>query len=347
MKLIILCIGPQWRGSNANGLFYAFGRNGHAIKIIDDRYYFNFDNKSTYSRLANKLVRSLSLKDYNTAILEQVQQVKPDIVFVFKGGFLLAETVEKIKRQGVYTVNFYPDVSFTAHTSYLPTTLKKYDLIFTTKTFGIRDMKEKLGVKNVVFMPHGFDPNIHRKLEITQFKSNPFVCDVSFIGGHSKKKESILESLKRSLPDISLKIFGAKWDKISNPILQDSIAGFPITNDLYPLCIGSTKINLGLLHEQVSGSSSGDKITSRTFHITGSGGFMIHERTDEVLQYFQEDKEIVCFGDDDELIRKVTYFLTHESKRKVIAEEGYKRALEEHTLDSRAKQIIQIVSQKR
>ncbi len=34
----ILCVGPQWRGSNAGGLFKALSRQGHLIEIIDEFY---------------------------------------------------------------------------------------------------------------------------------------------------------------------------------------------------------------------------------------------------------------------------------------------------------------------
>ncbi len=344
MTYKILCAGPLWRGSNANGLFYALGRLGHVIKIIDDRYYFNFEHNSNKGRLIERIFRNYNISSYNKSILNNIEQLKPDIFLVFKGAFVLPETVVHIKKSGIFTANFYPDVSFTAHTSILPETLKQYDLIFTTKTFGIEDMKTTLGVERVHFVPHGFDPNVHREFNVKELKSNPQSSDVSFIGGYSQKKSDILLHLKNRLDWIDLKIYGEKWDRNPYGHLQSSIQGFGITNDFYTLAIQASKINLGLLHEQVSGASSGDKITSRTFHIPGSGGFMIHERTDEIHNYFEEDREIVCFETHEELSDKTSFYLKNEQAREKIRIEGHARAWKDHKLDNRAERVLEIMS---
>ncbi len=116
-----------------------------------------------------------------------------------------------------------------------------------------------------------------------------------------------------------------------------------VLGDLYALAINSSKINLGLLSEQVKGASSGDQITSRTFHIPASGGFLLHERTDEVSNYYIEDKEITCFGNKEELISKIRFYLEHESERMKIKMEGHKRALKDHSLDNRAKDLLKVI----
>ena len=340
MKYKILCLGPLWRGSNANGLFYALGRLGHVIKIIDDRYYFNFRNRQLHLKIIDRLFRRSYVKNYNESIIREAVVLKPDIILVFKGAFVEPSTIRKLKNEGFFTCNFYPDVSFMTHTSFLPQTLPEYDLIFSTKSFGRKDMMEKLGIDNVKYVPHGFDPNIHRKLDIQKLVNNPFLCDVSFIGGYSLKKSTILHQLKEKLPEINLKIFGEKWNQNTYKNLESSIAGHELINDYYSLCVNSSRVNLGLLHEKVGEASSGDLITSRTFHITGCGGFMIHERTPEVLECFTEGKEIICFDDVLELAEKVRYYLSEEHERLKIADSGHQRALSDHSLDIRAKKII-------
>jgi len=110
--------------------------------------------------------------------------------------------------------------------------------------------------------------------------------------------------------------------------------------DYYALAIGSSKINLGLLSEKREGASQGDQVTSRTFHIPASGGFLLHERTGEVTDYFEEDKEIACFGTSEELVEKVRYSLANEQERRLIASAGYERCLKENSLTQRAQVII-------
>ncbi len=336
----IVCVGPQWRGSNAGGLFRALSRTGHVVSVLDENYYINLSNKSTKVKVLDKLFRNWHIEEFNRAILEQVTHFKPDFVLIYKGAFVLPSTLHRLKSEGVKLINFYPDVSFRTHGSLLQETLPLYDQVFTTKTFGLKDMKEQLGITSADFIPHGFDPDIHRPLATEQFALENFLCDVSFIGGWSVKKESALHAIKKALPGISIKIWGSRWESCKIEDLQSSIQGREIAGDLYALGILSSKINLGLLHERVEGASSGDKITSRTFHIPGTGGFMLHERTEEIGQYFEEDKEAVLFSDEQELIRKIQFYLEHEAERKAIAKLGHQRALDEHSLDHRAHLLV-------
>jgi len=248
--------------------------------------------------------------------------------------------LHQLKSAGFRLINFYPDVSFRTHGSLLQSSLPLYDQVFTTKTFGLSDMKEQLGITAADFIPHGFDPEIHRPVAIGEYPMENFLCDVSFIGGWSVKKESILSAIRKALPHISIKIWGSRWENCKVKELQSCIQGREITGDLYALGILSSKINLGLLHERVEGASSGDKITSRTFHIPGTGGFMLHERTNEIVQYFEEGKEVILFSDHQELIDKINYYLQQESERKAIAQQGHQRALKEHSLDHRAALLV-------
>lgn len=67
---------------------------------------------------------------------------------------------------------------------------------------------------------------------------------------------------------------------------------------------------------------------------------MLHERTEEVLDYFEEDKEIACFSSDSELVEKVIFYLSNVSMRNHIAEIGQNRCLADNKLVDRARSII-------
>ncbi len=342
--LKILCVGPQWRGSNAGGLFRAFSRVGQVVSVIDENYYINLSNKSFFTKFVDRLLRASHISEFNQAILAEAESFQPDVVFVYKGAFVKPETLVQLKSKKILLINFYPDVSFHTHGSLLAHTLPLYDHTFTTKTFGLRDMKEQLGIESSSFVPHGFDPDIHKYIDTTKFNTDTFKCDVSFIGGWSKKKEGILSAIKSAHPNIDIKIWGGRWENCTNPELKSSIQNKSILGDLYTIGILSSKINLGLLHEKVTGASSGDLITSRTFHIPGAGGFMLHERSSEIALYFKEEEEIACFADHIELVNKISYYLSNDTERNRIAINGHKKALRDHSLDARARLVLEIVS---
>ena len=141
-----------------------------------------------------------------------------------------------------------------------------------------------------------------------------------------------------------MKIWGEQWNKSASPVIKDSIQHTKVIGDMYALAIQSSKINLGILSEQVTGASSGDLITSRTFHIPGASGFMLHERNEESVLYFSENEEAGFFSGKEELVKQVKHFLSDDALRKKIQEAGYIRAIKEHSLDNRARTIIESIN---
>lgn len=337
MKL--LCIGPIWRGSNAGGLFKALARKGALIEVIDEFYHIPLESRALFSKIVSKITRPIFLKEYNKEILQRNSIFQPDLILVYKGAFVSPETLLHLKSENKKLVNFFPDVSFMAHGNLLPKSLPLFDHVFTTKTFGIQDLENHLGIKNSTFIPHGFDPEIHRPVS-DKLIPKDFFCDVSFIGTYSPKKERLLSYIKESIPDLKMKIWGEQWNKSSSSAIKSSIQGRQILGDLYAAAINGSKINLGFLSEQVAGASSGDLITSRTFHIPASGGFMLHERNPQSLKFYLEDQEAGFFEGENELVVQINRFLQNDGLRNSIKEAGYQRALKDHSLDQRAELLL-------
>jgi spore maturation protein CgeB len=336
----ILCVGPIWRGSNAGGLFRALSREGCLVDVVDEFYYISFHATDITTKVIQKAIRYLQIREFNKAIVTSIDLFKPDVLLVYKGRFVLPSTLEYAKKKGHKLALFYPDVSMKAHGKYIPLDIPYYDIVFTTKTFGIKDLKEAFGVNNAIFIPHGFDPEIHRKLHVSEGNRKIFGCDASFIGVYSPKKEQLLAKIKEKLPNINMKIWGPQWEKATSQAIKTSIQNLAVFGDMYALAIQCSKINMGILNEQVVGASSGDLITSRTFHIPGSFGFMLHEKNEESLQYFTEDKEAGFFAGVDDIAEKVDFFLANERIRETIKLAGYERARSDHSLDNRARLII-------
>ncbi len=336
----ILSIGPLWRGSNAGGLFRALSRQECLIEVVDEFYYISLQTRTRLTKILERGIRPMQIAEFNLAIRKKIEVFKPDIMFVYKGAFVAPGTLQFALDKGCKLSLFYPDVSMTAHGNFIPACIPMYHIIFTTKTFGITDMQQKFGVKNAHFIPHGFDPEIHRKLKISEEDKMNFGCDASFIGTYSPKKEQWLTTLKKKYPEIDLKIWGDQWFKATTPEIKPCIQYTAVLGDLYAIAIQCSKINLGILSEQVTGSSSGDKITSRTFHIPGSSGFLLHERNEESVTYFKENEEAGFFSDAEEMADKVKYFLGNDTLRQKVQEAGYIRAIKEYSLDERAKLVI-------
>ena len=75
-----------------------------------------------------------------------------------------------LRAMGVRTYCFFPDVSFRAHGPWIPNALPEYDWVFTTKAFGLDDMREQLGVTRSLFQVSDY---IQQVLALWHFSEDP------------------------------------------------------------------------------------------------------------------------------------------------------------------------------
>jgi spore maturation protein CgeB len=339
-NLRILAPGETWHGSNSYSYMQAFRRAGHSVSTVSDEWFIAKGWRSTKLKVLRRLIGSAIIKEYNDALVQEAEVMRPHLFFVFKGAMVTPETIETVRRAGAVAINFWPDVSVMAHGRLIPCALPRYDWVYTTKTFGIEDMRRQLGVVNSSFVPHCFDPEVHRRVVLPAEGLDHYACDVSFIGTWSPKKQQMLESLMRHNSGLRLRIWGAQW-KPALHTLSATVMGRPITGTEYAKAISASKINLGILSEGRSGSSDGDKITSRTFEIPAIGSFMLHEQSDEIGNYFVNGQECATFSDADDMAAKVAYYLSHDDERMRIAAAGHARALSSgYSYDDAAARVV-------
>ena len=338
--MVLLC--DPWFGSAGWGMMGGLRRLGHEVFAID---YREIIPKVTTVGL--KVIRGVLLgwfvRDYNNHIVEQAESWQPEILLAVKGSYVLPETLRALRERGVSTYNYYPDVSVFTHDRHIPKALGQYDRVFTTKSFQIGDLKERLGISNVTFVPHGYSPDVHRPFELTEADKERYGADVSFIGMHSAKKERVIAGLRRALPGVTLRIWGNLWSsRCMSADLGPSVTDRPLWGWAYAKAIQAARVNLAINSEGVSGASSGDLMSMRSFEIPACGGFMIHERNEEVRSFYEEDREVVLFDGVEELAEKVRYYLEHERERQAIADAGRRRCVPAYSYDERARACLRL-----
>ncbi len=119
----------------------------------------------------------------------------------------------------------------------------------------------------------------------------------------------------------------------SRPVLPDVIIGDPLSDLEMIQLYSRSKINLGF-------SSVGDthktgerivQVRLRDFEIPMSGGFYMVEYMEELEEFFEIGKEIVCYSGVEDLIQKIRYYLAHDEEREAIRHAGYARCQRDHT----------------
>lgn len=336
----ILFVGAGNQGSHARAMSRAFSRLGQIVHEFDPRQYAPITWSGFFLRSVRRMLNRSIVQQLNAQIIRDMDSMEPTLMVVYKGEAMLPATLQEARRRGICCVNVYPDVSVFTHGALIPRCLPLYDHIFTTKSFGREDLYEHFKLTNVAFLPHGFDPEVHRTFDPDSVASASLKCDASFIGTWSPKKEAHLHQVVTRTKDISLKIWGAQWESTKSAAVKACFTGKYVMGILYAVAVQNTKVNIAILSEARLGSSSGDQTTTRTFEIPAAGGFMLHERTEEVLSFYEEDKEVACFGSEAELAEKVKFFLENPNQRERIRIAAHRRCLAENSIDARAQKIL-------
>ncbi len=338
--LRILFIGENWYGSNARSCAEGLRRMGHDVLDIDQQTFIPQVAKFS-SRVVRRLLWFRMVEELNDDILNVSENLRPDIVIAFKGTYIFAQTLQALSRKGIALYNYFPDTSAFAYGKWLPKSLPEYDCIFYTKPFWYSDAIKRLKLKNGFFLPHGYDPVLHRRFEVDSRYVSECGCDVGFIAIHSKYKEGLLDELVTLRPKLNFSIWGEGWKNYcKSPGLQRCIRGYGLYGERYSKAIQVIKINLAIMNGPCMGASSVDLTTSRTYLIPASGGFMLHERNPEVLDLYKGGEEIECFDSAEELAEKIDYYLAHPAERARIAQAGYTRCVPAYSYDNRMAELL-------
>jgi len=338
-SLCIGFLGADWWGSDARAMAAELRRRGHLV--LERNYEDHLPTKWRHPllKVVRRVLRPLMACDYNRSVAELLDVQGMDFLLVFKGMLLDPGTLARFKAKGIPCYCFYPDVSFHDHGRNIPACLPLYDCVFTSKSYHIEDASLRSLAREWRFAPHGFDPEVHRPVGSEGAGLDSYVCDVSFVGHWSPKKEEVLAGLRQQFPKIDLKIWGPAWGQ-SRAEVRSCWQGRGAYGDELAAIYSLSKINLGLLSEAGTGVKSGDATTARSWQIPGAGGFLLHEDTPEIRSAFTAENEIALFREPDSMVAQIKKFLADHDARKAVASAGHRRAMGEPYTYGRAVDAI-------
>lgn len=328
----ILAIGfAKWWGCDPRALARSFRGLGHNLIEIDAEDYISWRWSGLVARVLRRLFIKVFVNDYNRSVIEQAKASNFDFVLVFKGMYLKEETLNALRLCEKPIYNFYPDVSYTDHGTYIPAALKHYDCVFTTKSYHGLKEQEAFGIKDMVLVRHGYDPEVHRPVRLSEAQIKYYGCDVSFIGCWSPEKERLIQHIINKRSNINIIVYGIGWKYSSSEFkkaMGENLRPGAFGDEL-AIIQNASKVNLGLLSRAAGDPEISDQTTVRTFQIPASGSFMLHEDTPEVRSYFQPEKEVTLFNGKSDLLLKLDYILSDGPLRETIANNGYQRCMRE------------------
>lgn len=105
-----------------------------------------------------------------------------------------------------------------------------------------------------------------------------------------------------------------------------------------PLVFRRSKINLNFTIPNIATG-----LPLRIWDVLGSGGFLLTNFQQEIPEFFEDGKDLVCFHNEEDMCKKADYYLTHDKEREEIAAHGRKKAMQHHTYYERMKKMIDII----
>ncbi len=84
-------------------------------------------------------------------------------------------------------------------------------------------------------------------------------------------------------------------------------------------------------------------IPLRGMDIMGAHGFLMSNYQADFYDFFVPGEDLVLYESQDDLLKKCQYYLTHETERKQIADNGYGKMKEFHTYEKHLAEMFEIV----
>lgn len=145
-----------------------------------------------------------------------------------------------------------------------------------------------------------------------------------------RRARRLIGALKRRFPE-------------QNQLPQDR-CGPPLSDEELVKMYSRSYISLGF--SEVQDRQTGEikrHIRLRDFEAPMSGALYFTGQQEELAEYYEIGKEIICYDTKEELLDKIRYYLSHESEAKRVREAGLRRARRDHTWENRFRQLFEVI----
>ncbi|MCK4785563.1 MAG: glycosyltransferase, partial [Desulfobacteraceae bacterium] len=238
-----------------------------------------------------------------------------DIVLVCKGEGISPQLVSSVPyvtalwyAEQIGTSDHYDDLSLFRRNE-LSFNVSAFDYVFTHDQ-GNLDVCQELGAKKTAWLScAAVDPGINCKLDSKK------QYDVVFVGSNTPRRRKILSELRR------------RGINVHSPNLWDPKELNRLFNE--------SRIVLNIHLSELLNTET------RLAEVLGSGSFLLSEKISSPDLLVEGTHYVTWFpGNTDELIDKITYYLSHETERERIASEGYHHIHEHHTYEKHVKTLL-------
>lgn len=342
--MVVLMVGNFMFEMYERAFADAFRELGHDVDEFRQGRYFmtGCGLIKLYKKFQEKYHIGPCVAQMNRDLVRKCQTKKYDMVFIYRGTMLKAETVRAIRQSGAVVMGYNNDDPFGKNYAayfwkiYLKA-VKEYDYVFAFRKKNIEEYRQ-IGCSKTELLRAYYIRK--RNFRIENCDCDRYKTDVIFIGHYEDDgREECMHSLLEQ--GVDFKLYGDRWDKSRYYKDFCIVMGEPIHTIMegkeYNLAVNSCRIAVVFLSRR-----NNDTYTRRCFEIPAAGKLMLCEYTDDMNSMFKADEEAVYFSTKEEFITKIKYYLENEQERKRIAENGYERLMKDgHEVQDRVRQILE------
>jgi spore maturation protein CgeB len=304
--------------------------------------------EQAFLRLQHRLVWGPVVWRVNADLVRRVDDVRPDVVLVYRGTHILPSTLRRIKRRHPKCVlaSYNNDDPFSAGASralwrHYVAAVPDYDVHFVYRHANLEDVCAR-GAGDVHVLRSYFIEELNRPVALSADEQERFGCDVVFAGHYEPDgRVEVLEALVAHYPHVRLRVFGHGWNarvRASHRLRQlYPVAQLPFAE--YNRAICGAKIALCFLSKL-----NRDTYTRRCFEIPAAGVLLLSEYSADLASLFKEGEEADFFRGRSECLEKIGLYLMDDDRRRRVADAGRRRVHEDgHSVVSRMQQAMKVL----
>lgn len=308
----------------------AFEAHGRQVTFIPYADWLPTQDGSGGMNLLSRGIAGVGRPVAEMRLVAALGKAKPDLVLLVKCDDLHLAAYTAIRRAvSCPLVAFHPDDPWNIGTTLRPGSAHRRATL-QVRTVDVmllwsRALVERAqheGAQRVFYFPFACDPELHGPVtDLQPDEKKDLGSPITFIGSWDDEREQALAAIVDA--GLPLAIWGPdQWTtRVRNPKVKAAWRGRPLFGREHAAAVAGSDVVLNVLRRQNKNATS-----MRTFEIPCMGGFMLHERSIELGQYFPVGEACDDFGSKDELVAKCRYWLADPAGRKRIAEAGRERA---------------------
>lgn len=296
-----------------------------------------------YRSILHKIIFRLGLSKIHDKIgeqlLELVDQIRPEVIWVFKGMEIKANIIRQLIAKGIILVNYNPDNPFIftgrgSGNSNISESSPLYHLHFFYNREIERELKSRYQARTVP-LPFGFELD---DALVTKAESQEEVLRCCFLGNPDVIRANFLLQLADA--GFEIDVYGNDWQRFLKGSKIKIFA--PIYKDEFWLTLYKYRVQLNIMRVHNLGSHN-----MRSFEIPAIGGIQLAPDSVEHREFFENGKEIFLYTDLDSCLVQINHLMSlSKEEASLIRRRARQRSVDNgYSYKRRASEVVDALNQ--